>query len=54
MTEEKHVVDATWCITAWKTSFDYVISSMCPIVETEVRNLIQKPPKGIPYSDLKE
>ena len=41
-------------ITAEKTHFDHVTSSLSPDVATEVRDLILKPPETDPYKTLKE
>ena len=41
-------------ITAQKTRFDYVISSLSPEVAMEVRDLLLKPPADQPYDILKE
>ena len=40
-------------ITAQRTKFDYVISSLSPEFATEVRDLLLRPPEGTPYDTLK-
>ena len=40
-------------ITAQRTKFDYVISSLSPEFATEVRNLLLRPPEDTPYDTLK-
>ena len=40
-------------VTAQKTRFDYVISSLSPEFATEVRDLILNPPADRPYDTLK-
>ena len=50
-------VEATFTtrrITSEKTRFDYVIASLSPEVNTEIRDLILKPPETTPYQVLKE
>ena len=44
---------ATRTITAQKTQFDYVVSSLSPEFATEVRDLIITPPAEEPYTTLK-
>ena len=44
---------ATRGITAQKTKFDYVISSLSPEFAMEVRDLLLKPPEEDPYDKLK-
>ena len=39
-------------ITAQRTKFDHVITSLSPEVATEVRDLILKPPEAEPYNVL--
>ena len=40
-------------ITAQRTKFDYVISSLSPEFATEVRDLLLRPPEDTPYDTLK-
>ncbi len=40
-------------ITAQRTMFDYVISSLSPQFVTEVRDLLLRPPTDEPYNSLK-
>ncbi len=44
---------ATRAITAQKTQFDYVVSSLSPEFAAEVRDLIITPPADNPYATLK-
>ncbi len=40
-------------ITVQRTMFDYVVSSLSPIIATEIRDLLLKPPAEDPYEVLK-
>ena len=40
-------------ITAQKTKFDYVVSSLSPAFATEVRDLLLRPPAETPYDTLR-
>ena len=44
---------ATRGITAQKTRFDHIVSTLSPEIATEVRDLILKPPTERPYDTLK-
>ena len=44
---------ATRNITAQKTRFQYIVSSLSPEIATEVRDLLLKPPNEQPYDKLK-
>lgn len=44
---------ATRGITAQKTKFDYIVSSLSPTFATEVRDLLLKPPEEFPYDTLR-
>ena len=44
---------ATRGVTAQKTKFDYIISSLSPEIAMEVRDLLLKPPTENPYDTLK-
>ena len=41
-------------ITAQRTKFDYIVSSLAPEIATEVRELILQPPEDNAYDTLKE
>jgi len=41
-------------ITAQRTKFDYVVSSLAPELTTEVRDLVLQPPDDTPYDKIKE
>ena len=44
---------STRCVTAQKTRFDYIVSSLSPEIATEVRDILLKPPTDEPYDTLK-